>query len=55
MRFFKFTSEYTYEGKTYEEGMELKIFNWEVINKDGEWIFDCDSPLANKYGIVINK
>jgi hypothetical protein len=55
MRCFKFTSEYTYEGKSYKEGLEFRIVDWEVINNDGEWIFDCDSPLAKQHGIVINR
>lgn len=55
MKYFKFTREYNYEEKSYDEGLELRIVDWEVINKDGEWIFDCDSPLAKQYGKVIDK
>lgn len=55
MKYFKLTSEMTYEGNLYKEGQEFRIIDNEVIDDNGEWLFDSDSLLASQYGTIIEK
>jgi len=56
MKYFKFKHTVTLWGTEYKEGQELEVRKdggvWDV---DGSWLFDEDSTLALKNGVVINK
>jgi hypothetical protein len=56
MRSYKFKKDYTYEDINCKKDTELRInIDNEVINADGEWVFDCDSPYSLEYGVIVNK
>lgn len=55
-RYFKFKETVILWNNEYKKGLELEIRSdngvWDI---DGSWLFDADSTLALKNGIVINK
>lgn len=55
--YYLFEKEYLDKGnsKFYKTGTILKIREFEVINNEGEWVFDSDSPCAKEFGKVIVK
>lgn len=50
---FKFIKDYYFIGKVIKAGTIAKIIDGEVLDSEGNWLFDLQSPISNEYGYQI--
>lgn len=56
MRYFKFIRDLEFKNRVYKKDEEYVInFDNEVLDNNGEWMFDSDSLLSLANGIIIKR
>lgn len=50
---FKFIKDYYFIGKVIKAGTIAKIVDNEVVDNEGNWLLNLDSPIAKEYGYQI--
>lgn len=50
---FKFIKDYYFIGKVIKAGTIAKIIDGDVVDNEGNWLLNLDSPIAKEYGYQI--